>query len=102
MSQVMIGQEAVQLLKTVLPMNDSLQSLSVGDAAPGKAYRDLMNKVRQPRQKTDVATSVPRPVATWLETWTAPPAAVTASAGQSGTKKRKRMTEAERLRAAVE
>lgn len=102
MSQVMIGQEAVQLLKAVLPMNDSLQSLSVGDAAPGKAYRDLMNKVRQPRQKTTVATGVPRPVATWLETWTAPPAAVTASAGQSGTKKRKRMTEAERLRAAVE
>jgi len=102
MSFVCPSQEAVELLETVLPMNDSLQELEIGDADPHEAYRNLMDKVRQPRKKTGLDAGVPHAVATWLEKWNAPAAAVPASAGTSGTKKRKRMTEAERLRAALE
>lgn len=96
-----IGPEAVQLLEAVLPMNDTLRSLTIGDAWPSNAYRSLMSKVRKPRIKVDVAAeSVPPAVATWFESWTAA-AAAPISAAPAIPKKRKRMTEAERLQAAA-
>ena len=76
-------------------------SLTIGDACPPNAYRSLMSKVRKPRMKVDVAAeSVPPAVATWFESWKAA-AAAPISAAPAIPKKRKRMTEAERLLAAA-
>ena len=99
-----IGPEAIELVEGILPMNDSLRKLTIGDAAPGESARRIMAKVRQSRKKTTVDTStVPLAIAKWLEKWAAgssSDAAAAASAGSSGMK-RKRLTEAERLRAAI-
>jgi len=99
------SQEAVELLEAVLPMNDSFRNLKIGDAAPCQAYLNLMDKVRRVRKKTGldmgVLQSTVADVAAWLEKWNAP-ATAPAPGGPSGTKKRKRMTEAERLKAALE
>ena len=88
------GPEAVKLLRAVLPYNDSLRQLTIANAS-------LSSQVRRSRKKIALDDRVPHAVATWLEKWNAPAAADPASAGPSGTKKRKRMTEAERLRAAL-
>ena len=66
-------------------------------------------KVKQPRQKIEnfPAAELPPAIAAWLDMWTtaataAAAAGVAVSASPAGPKKRKRMTEADRLRAAME
>jgi hypothetical protein len=109
LSLVRLEKEAVQFLEAVLPMNITLLSLTVGDASPGKGFRELMSKVKQPRQKIEnfPAAELPPAIAAWLDMWTtaataAAAAGVAVSASPAGPKKRKRMTEADRLRAAME
>lgn len=105
MSMIQLGQEAMQFLDASLTMNDSLRELEIGDASPSGSERSLMAKVRKPRKKTDdMATcDMPPSIVTWLNKWAAGSSetdAPSASADSSAPlKKRKRMTEAERLRA---
>jgi len=112
MSGMTPSAEAVQFLEGVLPTNDSLQELEI--YATASYHRDLTSNVRARRKKVyrldqldkkaGMFTGLPHSVATWLEKWTAAAEAVPVSdiAGPSGMKKRKRMTEAERLRAALQ
>jgi Ran GTPase-activating protein (RanGAP) involved in mRNA processing and transport len=94
-----VSQEAMSLLEAVLPMNDSLRELTLC-YAPGADH--VMAKVRKPRKKSGVDTcEVPSAVMKWLEAW-AGSSSVVAPDSSSSTKKRKRMTEVERLRAANE
>lgn len=106
-----VSQEAMPLLEAVLPMNDSLRELTVCAHAPGADHRNpqaiidrrrVMAKVRKPRTKSGLDTcEVPSAVMKWLEAW-AGSSSVVAPDSSSSTKKRKRMTEVERLRAANE